>query len=63
MGEPGLDESSAAAQLEGAGLQVWVTDESTTDASRDGLVVRQSPQGGSTAEKGTVVTISVARFG
>jgi beta-lactam-binding protein with PASTA domain len=59
----GLDESSATAQLAEAGFEVQVTDESTTDPSRDGLVVRQSPQGGSTAGKGEVVTITVARVG
>ena len=59
----GLDESSATAQLEGAGFQVRVTDESTTDASQDGSVIRQTPQGGSAAAKGAVVTITVARLG
>jgi serine/threonine-protein kinase len=59
----GLDESSATAQLENAGFQVGVTDESTTDPAEDGRVLRQSPQGGSTAAKGALITITVARLG
>jgi eukaryotic-like serine/threonine-protein kinase len=59
----GMDESSATAHLEGAGFQVRVTDESTTDPSQDGSVIRQTPQGGATAAKGAVVTITVARIG
>jgi beta-lactam-binding protein with PASTA domain len=40
-----------------------VTDQSTDDPTQDGLVVGQSPRGGSTARDGAVVTITVARMG
>jgi eukaryotic-like serine/threonine-protein kinase len=59
----GLDENSATAQLESAGFQVRVTDESTTDPSQDGLVIHQAPQAGSIAAKGALVIITVARLG
>jgi serine/threonine-protein kinase len=58
----GLDEPAARAQLEGAGFEVRVTDESTTDPAQDGIVLRQSPTGGSRADDGAIVTIVVARF-
>jgi beta-lactam-binding protein with PASTA domain len=58
----GLDEASARQELERAGFQVQVTDESTTDPAQDGTVVRQSPPGGSSARDGAMVTITVARI-
>jgi serine/threonine-protein kinase len=58
----GLDEPAARAELEGAGFEVRVTDESTTDPAQDGIVLRQSPTGGSRADDGAIVTIVVARF-
>jgi serine/threonine-protein kinase len=59
----GLDEDSARQQLVAAGFQVEVTDEPTADAAQDGLVLRQSPSGGSAAAEGAVVSIVVARLG
>lgn len=59
----GLDEDSARLELESAGFQVRVTDESTDDPSQDGVVVRQSPAGGSAEAEGSVVTLVVARLG
>jgi beta-lactam-binding protein with PASTA domain len=59
----GLDEESARQQLEAAGFQVQVSDEPTTDPAQDGLVLRQSPAGASSASKGSVVTLVVARMG
>jgi beta-lactam-binding protein with PASTA domain len=59
----GLDEASARQQLEAAGFQVRVTDESITDPAQDGLVLRQTPPGGSSAEDGAVVTLVVGRLG
>jgi beta-lactam-binding protein with PASTA domain len=58
----GLDEASARTELENAGFQVEVTEESTTDPTEDGVVVRQSPTGGSTTAKGAVITLTVARL-
>lgn len=58
----GLDEDSAREQLEAAGFQVEATDEPTTDPMQDGLVLRQSPAGATALEKGSVVTIVVARL-
>lgn len=57
----GLDEASARLELENAGFDVRVTDQSTDDPAQDGVVVAQSPRGGSTAREGAVVTITVAR--
>lgn len=59
----GLDEASARLELENAGFDVRVTDQSTDDPTQDGLVVGQSPRGGATARDGAVVTITVARMG
>jgi beta-lactam-binding protein with PASTA domain len=59
----GLDEDSARQQLEGAGFQVEVTDETTTDPAQDGLVLSTSPAAASAAPKGSIVTIVVARVG
>ena len=58
----GLDELSARQQLEAAGFEVEIVDEPTSDVSQDGLVVAQDPQGGSRAEEGSVVTLTVARL-
>jgi beta-lactam-binding protein with PASTA domain len=57
----GLDEASARLELENAGFDVRVTDQSTDDPTQDGVVVAQSPRGGSIAREGTAVTITVAR--
>ena len=59
----GLDEASARSELEAAGFDVRVSEQSTTDPGEDGRVVAQTPTGGSTAREGAVVTIVVARFG
>jgi beta-lactam-binding protein with PASTA domain len=58
----GLDEASARTQLESAGFDVKAVDEPTADPSEDGTVVNQDPVGGAEAEKGSVVTITVARL-
>jgi beta-lactam-binding protein with PASTA domain len=59
----GLDETSARQELERAGFQVQVTDESITDPAQDGVVLRQTPSGGSSAGDGAVVTLVVGRLG
>jgi serine/threonine-protein kinase len=58
----GLDEESARQQLEAAGFDVQIVDEPTSDATQDGLVVSQTPTGGTRGEKGSRVTLSIARF-
>jgi beta-lactam-binding protein with PASTA domain len=57
----GLDEASARIELENAGFSVRVTDQSADDPAQDGLVVAQSPRGGSTTSEGALITITVAR--
>jgi beta-lactam-binding protein with PASTA domain len=59
----GLDEAAARVELERAGFVVRVTDESTTDPAQDGIVIRQTPAGGSGAQDGDAVTIVVGRLG
>ena len=58
----GLDEASATLELERAGFRVRVIDESIADPAEDGVVLRQSPIGGSSAQDGAVVTITVGRI-
>src|SRR5579859_7287397 len=58
----GEDEQTATSDLQAAGLEVDSVDASTTDPSKDGTVLYQSPNGGSTASKGATVTIHVARY-
>jgi serine/threonine-protein kinase len=55
----GDDEQSTEAELQTAGLEVRVVNESTTDPTQDGTVVSQDPQGGEKARDGSTVTITV----
>ncbi len=57
----GEDEATATADLEGAGFTVASADEAVTDPAQDGVVVDQSPAGGSDAADGSTVTIYVGR--
>jgi beta-lactam-binding protein with PASTA domain len=59
----GLGEEEARRELERAGFQVTVTDEPTDDPAQDGVVLRQSPAAGGSAEDGAVVTLVVGRLG
>ncbi|HUF02403.1 MAG TPA: PASTA domain-containing protein [Gaiellaceae bacterium] len=59
----GLDEPTARARLESAGFDVQVVEEPRSDPGEDGLVVSQSPAGGSMVKQGASVTITVALFG
>ena len=59
----GLDEESAREELEASGFDVQVVDEPTEAIEEDGVVLDQDPAGGSSAPKGSVVTITVSRFG
>ena len=61
-GVVGLEEQSARTELQNAGFEVTVNDDSTTDPADDGTVIEQDPVGGTRAERGAMVTISVARW-
>jgi beta-lactam-binding protein with PASTA domain len=58
----GQDEASARAALENAGFVVDVADVPTTDSAQNGIVIDEQPPGGSTAPRGSEVTIYVGRF-
>lgn len=58
----GMDLHAATFQLENAGFEVRVIDEPTADPAQDGLVIRQTPAGASSATRGAVVTLTVARL-
>ena len=59
----GLDEDSARQELEASGFDVQVVDEPTEAVEEDRVVLDQDPAGGSSRPKGSVVTITVSRFG
>jgi beta-lactam-binding protein with PASTA domain len=59
----GADAQSAQAELQAAGFQVRVVNESTTYPAQDGMVASQDPQGGTKATDGATVTITVDRLG
>jgi beta-lactam-binding protein with PASTA domain len=59
----GADEATATSTLEGAGFRVRLVERSVTDPSEDGIVLQQSPRGGSTAASGSTVSITVGRLG
>jgi serine/threonine-protein kinase len=58
----GLDADSARVKLENAGFDVAVVDQPTSDPDQDGVVVDQDPLGGTEADNGSTVTITVARL-
>ncbi len=58
----GQDEATAQSTFEGAGFRVQVVDRPTTDPNQDGIVVRQTPPGGSKAPSGSAITIFVGRL-
>jgi beta-lactam-binding protein with PASTA domain/predicted Ser/Thr protein kinase len=55
----GEDETSAKDQLKAAGFKVQVQHQDVTDPSEDGIVISQTPAGGSQADHGSTVTIVV----
>jgi beta-lactam-binding protein with PASTA domain len=54
-----LDQSAASATLQAAGYVPKIVTQSTTDPGQDGIVLSQSPQGGTDAKAGSTVTIFV----
>ncbi len=57
-----LDIDTAKAQLEGAGFSVSRQWQDTTDPTKDNIVLRQSPRGGTQLKIGNTVTIVVGRL-
>jgi len=55
-------EGDARATLEAAGFQVNVQREETNDSNLHGFVLRQDPEGGTRAPRGSTVTIVVGQF-
>jgi beta-lactam-binding protein with PASTA domain len=58
----GLNNAAAIRELEAAGFVARVVDEPTIEPTEDGVVLAQSPQAGTSADEGSTVTITVARF-
>ena len=56
----GQTEASAKAELISAGFKVTVVNQATVTPADDGLVIDQDPNGGTSAVKGSTVTITVA---
>ena len=59
----GLSKSDATTELQNAGFQVTVREVTSLDPNNAGRVIAQSPSADSKAPKGSVVTITVGKFG
>jgi PASTA domain len=58
----GEDEAAARSDLTAAGFEVRSVDSTTTDPAEAGVVVDEQPSGGSSASRGSAVTIHVGRY-
>ena len=58
----GDSEAAATNALTSAGLQITIQTQSTSQQSKDGIVLSQNPGGGTSAKKGTTVTVVVGKF-
>ena len=58
----GLTEGEARDALDDAGLDVQTQTDTVTDEAQDGVVLRQSPDGGDSAREGATVTIILGEF-
>lgn len=58
----GQDEGTAVSTIQGAGLQARVQERPVPDPADEGIVIRQSPAGGTRAAPGSTVTITVGRL-
>jgi eukaryotic-like serine/threonine-protein kinase len=58
----GQDQATATSTLQGADFRVRAVEETVTDPAQDGLVIRQSPVGGTTARSGSTVVITVGHL-
>jgi eukaryotic-like serine/threonine-protein kinase len=59
----GQNQTAAAAALGKAGFTPKSTPETVTEASQDGIVLKQSPAAGAKARKGATVTLTVGHLG
>jgi serine/threonine-protein kinase len=57
----GLTQDAATARLGGAGFSVSTQSRTVTDPAQDGVVLSQRPAGGSSASRGSTVTIVVGK--
>jgi eukaryotic-like serine/threonine-protein kinase len=55
-------QADAISTLRASGFNVRVVSQDTNDSSQDGIVLNQTPSGGTQAKPGTTVTIVVGRF-
>ena len=55
------DQAAAESELQASGFHVRVEPQPTTDASKDGIVLSQTPTGGTQAPPGSTVTIVVGK--
>jgi len=58
-----LDQAAATATIQAAGFVPTVVKQPTTDPGQDGIVLSQSPVGGTEAKAGSTVTITVGSLG
>ncbi|MBV8987222.1 MAG: Stk1 family PASTA domain-containing Ser/Thr kinase [Solirubrobacterales bacterium] len=58
----GDSEAAATNALTSAGFQITIQTQSTSQQSKDGIVLSQNPGGGTSAKKGTTVTVVVGKF-
>jgi beta-lactam-binding protein with PASTA domain len=58
----GRQASAAQAALQSAGFKVVQTSKTVFHQARNGVVLSQSPAGGSTVKKGSTVTITVGKY-
>ena len=58
----GLTEGEARDALDDAGLEVQTQTDTVSDEAQDGVVLRQSPDGGDSAREGATVTIILGEF-
>jgi beta-lactam-binding protein with PASTA domain/predicted Ser/Thr protein kinase len=56
------DEQSARSTLQSAGFKVTVVQQEVTDPASNGIVLDQNPAGGTKADQGSTVTITVGHF-
>jgi beta-lactam-binding protein with PASTA domain len=55
-------QSAAVGQVNGANLKSSVTTQTVTDQAKDGVVLSQSPSGGSQVDAGSTVTLTVGKY-
>lgn len=58
----GQDQSAAATELSGAGLTVVINEQEVATPGEDGVVLDQTPGGGTEVKKGARVTLTVGKF-